>query len=206
VIFQLPITDKKLSNDKYKKIIDAAIKVFSKQGFYNSKVADVAKVAEVADGTIYLYFKNKDDLLISIFEHSMDYFFQQVQKDLKTLSCPLDKLKRFIELHLMLVHKNQNLAIVLQVELRSSHKFMKEYQAEKFFQYLKLIEDIILDGQEKNFFTKEINAEIAKRAIFGAIDELALEWILMKHKRYPHEEAAKQLFQLIYNGLKLKAD
>lgn len=204
--FQIPFLDKKLTNEKYHRIVDAAIKVFARQGFYNSKVADVAKTAEVADGTIYLYFKNKDDLLISIFEHSMDFFFQEVHKEIEPLTNPLDKLQKFIELHLQLVHKNQNLAVVLQVELRSSHKFMKEYQADKFFQYLNLLEGIITEGQKSGIFKSSINPHIAKRAIFGAIDELALEWILMKNKRYELEDAAKQLYELIYNGLKVTVE
>jgi TetR/AcrR family fatty acid metabolism transcriptional regulator len=199
--FQMTSEKKAAANEKYHKIIDAAIRVFSQKGFYNSKVSDVARAAEVADGTIYLYFKNKDDLLVSIFEHSMDYFFQQASDELSSLSHPEEKLKRFVDLHLHAVQKNPNLAQVIQIELRSSNKFMKEYKAEKFFQYLKLIEDIIIDGQEKGFFKKTIMPDIAKRAIFGAIDELALEWVLMKKKRYTIQEAAIQLAEIILNGI-----
>ena len=197
------LIDKKVSSEKYQKIIDAAVKVFSKKGFFNSKVADVAKEANVADGTIYLYFKNKDDLPISIFEHSMDYFFHHTQDALKDIHCPREKLRKFISLHLSLVQKNQNLAIVLQVELRSSHKFMTEYKPDKFFQYLQIVEDIMLQGQKEGLFTDKINPQIAKRVIFGAIDELALEWILMRNKRYSIEEAAEQLFSIIYEGMKV---
>ncbi len=193
---------KKINTEKYNKIIEAAIKVIAKKGFYNAKVADVAKQAEVADGTIYLYFKNKDDILISIFENSMDSFFNQAISQLNTQATPQEKLKSFISLHLNLLQKNQKLATVLQIELRSSHKFMKEYKADKFFQYLHLIEDIIIAGQLQNIFNKDINPQIATRAIFGAIDELALEWILMKHKRYTLEEAANQLFEIIIGGIK----
>lgn len=195
-------TDKKNTTEKYQKIIDAAIKVFAKKGFYNSKVSDVAEEASVADGTIYLYFKNKDDLLISIFEHSMDFFFQQAKSHLNRVESPAEKLKKFIALHLALVQKNQNLATVIQIELRSSHKFMIEYRPEKFLQYLQLLEKIILEGQEKNLFKKTVDLEIATRIIFGAIDELALVWILMKKKRYQLDQAAEQLFQLVHDGIK----
>lgn len=195
-------TDKKNTTEKYQKIIDAAIKVFAKKGFYNSKVSDVAEEADVADGTIYLYFKNKDDLLISIFEHSMDFFFQQAKDHLQGIVSPSEKLKKFIALHLALVQKNQNLATVIQIELRSSHKFMIEYRPEKFLQYLQILEKIILEGQEKNLFKKTVDPEIAERIIFGAIDELALVWILMKKKRFELDTAAEQLFQLIYDGIK----
>lgn len=200
--FQIPLADKKASSEKYQRIINAAIKVFSQKGFFYAKVADVAKAADVADGTIYLYFKNKDDLLVSIFEHSMDYFIQEACKVLEGVEDPAEKLKHFIELHLNLVKKNPNLAQVLQVELRSSSKFMKEYKPEKFFEYLRLMENIIREGQEKGTFTKDIDANMIKRGIFGAIDELALEWILSKKKRYEVEEAAVHLTNLFLKGVR----
>ena len=200
--FSIPITDKKIGADKYQKIIDAAIRVFAKKGFYNSKVADVAKLAEVADGTIYLYFKNKDDLLISIFEHSMAYFFDEARRELQTLTCPDAKLKRFIALHLNLVEQNQHLATVLQLELRSSNKFMKEHKVDTFFAYLQLIEEILTEGKEKNVFRADCNVQIIKRAIFGMIDEIALEWMLMHAKRYSLESAADEIYKLVAAGIR----
>lgn len=200
--FEIPVTDKKSASDKYQRIIHAAIKVFSQKGFFHAKVADVARAADVADGTIYLYFKNKDDLLVSIFEHSMDYFIQTASAEIAKVSGPEDKLKRFITLHLESVKKNPNLSQVLQVELRSSSKFMRDYKPEKFFDYLNLLEKIIIEGQEKGAFNRNINASIVKRSIFGAIDELALEYVLTKKKRYEIEEAAAYLSNLLLNGIR----
>jgi TetR/AcrR family fatty acid metabolism transcriptional regulator len=200
--FQIPLVDKKASSEKYQRIIQAAIKVFSQKGFFHAKVADVAKAADVADGTIYLYFKNKDDLLVSIFEHSMDYFIQQTTAELAKLSEPEEKLKTFITFHLQAVKKNPNLAQVLQVELRSSSKFMKEYKPEKFFEYLRLLENIIVEGQEKGVFNGNVNVGMVKRAIFGAVDELALEWVLTKKKRYEIEEATGSLLDLLLKGIR----
>jgi TetR/AcrR family fatty acid metabolism transcriptional regulator len=156
----------------------------------------------VADGTIYLYFKNKDDILVSIFEHSMDYFIQTASAEIAKVSEPEDKLKCFITLHLELVKKNPNLSQVLQVELRSSSKFMRDYKPEKFFDYLNLLEKIIVEGQEKGVFNRDINASMVKRSIFGAIDELALEYVLTKKKRYEIEEAATYLSGLLLNGIR----
>lgn len=200
--FQIPVTDKKSSSDKYQRIIHAAIKVFSQKGFFHAKVADVARAADVADGTIYLYFKNKDDLLVSIFEHSMDYFIQTASAEIAKVSEPEDKLKCFITLHLESVKKNPNLSQVLQVELRSSSKFMRDYKPEKFFDYLNLLEKIIVEGQEKGVFNRDVNASMVKRSIFGAIDELALEYVLTKKKRYEIEEAATYLSGLLLNGIR----
>src|SRR3989338_7018 len=111
-----------VTGNKSARIIEAATKVFARKGFYNSTIADIAKIAEVAEGTIYLYFKNKDDLLISIFEQSMDHFVQEVNRELVFLKSPKDKLKRFLSLHLTLVQKNPDLAQVLQIELSQSSK------------------------------------------------------------------------------------
>lgn len=196
-------TEKKQS-DKREKIIHAAISVFSKRGFYNSTVADVAREAQVADGTIYLYFKNKDDLLISIFEYCMDFFIQAVTREIDKSSDPVERLKSFVHLHLKLVQKYQDLAQVIQIELRQSSKFMKEYANENFFKYLGFLEDILIQGQKDGVFRKDADPQILKRAIFGAIDEMALEWILMNKKRYSMESAADQLATMFINGLILK--
>ena len=197
-------TAEKIQSDKYERIIQAATRVFASKGFYNAKVADVAREADVADGTIYLYFKNKDDLLISIFEHSMDTFIQSVQKTLEEVSDPVEKLHRFIRLHLELVQNNQDIAQVLQIELRQSSKFMKEYAATKFRDYLDVISKILEEGQSKGVFNAAINPGIVKRSIFGAVDEMALDWVLMKKKKYTIQEVADQLCILFTNGLKIK--
>lgn len=201
--FQLPIQiDIKGNADKYKRIIQAAIRVFSQKGFFYAKVTDVAKAADVADGTIYLYFKNKDDLLISIFEHSMDFFVEQARTEIAIIESPDDKLKKFIELYLSNVKRMPQLAQVLLVELRSSSNFMKEYKPEKLFDYLNIVSDIIVEGQAKGAFYTGLNANLIRRSVFGSIDELVLEWILSKHKRFDIEEAGQQLTQFILNGVR----
>lgn len=197
----MAVSAEKIGSDKYQKIIQAATKVFAEKGFYNSKVSDVAKEAQVADGTIYLYFKNKDDLLISIFEESIDTFTMEVQKSLAQAKGPIEKLRRFIALHLQLVRQNQDTAQVLQIELRQSSKFMKEYAATKFRDYLGIISRILEEGQEQGVFRKEFNPAIVSRALFGAIDEMALEWVLMKKKKYTMEDVAEQLARMVIGGL-----
>jgi len=192
----------KIQTDKYQKIIQAATKVFASQGFYNSKVADIAREADVADGTIYLYFKNKDDILISIFENSMDTFIGALKKTLGGLKDPVEKLHCFIRLHLELVENNQDVAQVLQIELRQSSKFMKEYAATKFRDYMEIIAGVLEEGQRAGIFKKEVSPSIVKRAIFGAVDEMALEWVLMKKKKYTIREVADQLCLMLTEGLR----
>ncbi|MBI2982243.1 MAG: TetR/AcrR family transcriptional regulator [Deltaproteobacteria bacterium] len=190
-----------MSNNKSLRIIEAAIKIFAKKGFYNATIADVAKTAEVAEGTIYLYFKNKDDLLISIFEHSIDLFIQTVNKKLKEITDPKEKLRQFIGVHLKLVEENPNLAQVLQIELRQSSKFMKEYRGGKFGEYLHLVEGILIEGQKQGVFREDLNTHLLRRALFGAVDEIALDWLLMKKKRYSLEDCAAQVSQMFIEGM-----
>lgn len=196
--------EEKTGSEKYQKIIQAAVKVFARNGFYNSKVSEIAKEAQVADGTIYLYFKNKDDVLISIFEQSMDEFTSTVLKEMCKIDDPIEKLRLFIRLHLELVKKKPETAQVLQVELRQSSKFMKEYAANKFKEYLKIIEEVIEEGKARGLVRKEVNSLIVKRAIFGAIDEMALDWVLMKRKKYKMQEVEEQLCMLLVDGIKVE--
>jgi len=103
---------------KRDRILRAAVKIFSRKGFFNSKVSEIARAAEVADGTIYLYFRNKDDLLISLFEEKMGEVVADVRRRIAVGGNALDRLRIFIENHLDLLERESGLVEVLQVELR----------------------------------------------------------------------------------------
>src|SRR3989338_4430052 len=192
-----------VTGNKSARIIEAATKVFARKGFYNATISDVARAAEVAEGTIYLYFKNKDDLLISIFEHSMDFFIQEAHREMEGIGDPKERLKKFLALHLKLVQKNPDLAQVLQIELRQSSKFMKEYQGGKFSDYLNVVRAILEEGQAKGVFRKDLEPRILRRAIFGAVDEMALEWLLMKKKKYSLESCSEQIGEMLIRGISI---
>ena len=190
-----------LNNEKHDRILKAALKVFAQNGFYHSKVSAIAKEASVADGTIYLYFKNKDDILISIFEESMEHFLKEVQSQLASIEDPVEKIQQFIRFHLQILERNQFMAEVIQVELRQSHKFMKEYVPEKFFEYLDLLASVIEEGQQAGVIKKSISPPIAKRIIFGALDEISLHQVLSKSKKFDVEDAVYQLSEILLNGI-----
>ncbi|MFH0844475.1 MAG: TetR/AcrR family transcriptional regulator [Pseudomonadota bacterium] len=189
------------TTEKYYRIINAATKIFAKKGFYKAKVSEIAKEAKVADGTIYIYFENKDDILISLFEEQMTLVLENMKTQLSRETDAIKKIEKFAETHLRLIEQNKDMAEIIQVELRQSSKFMKEYENEKFLQYLNLIRDILLEGQEKGLFKKEIIPDIAKRAFFGALDEMSRFWVLSKRKKYDIETAAKQISQYFLHGL-----
>jgi len=192
---------KNKNGEKYYRIINAATKVFAKKGFFHAKVSDIAKEAQVADGTIYLYFENKDDILISLFEEQMTSVLKNMMAQLSQEEDVIKKIEKFALTHLKLIELNKNMAEIIQVELRQSTKFMKEYKNEKFLEYLNLISEIIQEGQDKGIFKKEVIPGIAKRAFFGALDEMSRFWVLSSHKKYDIETAAKQISGYFLHGL-----
>ena len=192
---------KNKNKDKHIRIIKAATKIFAKKGFFQAKVSDIAKEAQVADGTIYLYFENKDDILISLFEEQMNKVLEDMKKQISKENDAIKKIEKFAYNHLKLMELNKNMAEIIQVELRQSTKFMKEYKNEKFHQYLNLIGDIIEEGQQKGIFKKDIIPGIAKRAFFGALDEMSRFWVLSRRRKYDIETAAKQISDYFLTGL-----
>ena len=194
---------KKKNSEKYYRIIQAATKIFARKGFYQSKISEIAREAQVADGTIYIYFENKDDILISLFEEQMKVVLDNMVSQISREDNPAKKLVKFALTHLELIEQNQNMAEIIQVEVRQSSKFMKEYKNEKFAEYLDLIRDIIREGQEKGVFKKEVIPGIAERAFFGALDEMSRFWVLSSRKQYDIRTAAKQISEYFLNGIML---
>ena len=197
----MPTKREKSKEAKKEKIIEAAVKVFAKKGFYTANVKDVAKEAGVADGTIYLYFKNKEDLLISLFEHKMKSILDIFKQALKNISDPLDQLKEFIKVYFNLIESDPDLSDVFQVELRQSTKFLKDYHNQQFSDYLNIIAGILEKGKKIGFFRPEMDIHICKIFIFGAIDEVARQWILGADAKYSLSEATEQTCDNLVKGL-----
>ena len=191
-----------LDDNKRQRIIKAAASVFSKNGFYKSRVSEIAKAANVADGTIYLYFKNKDDVLISLFEEEMSKIIATMIEELSKINSAEKKVRKFIEKHLSLIDENRELAEVIQIELRQSNKFMKEYSGTKFHDYLNILSSIIIEGQKKGEIREDIIPGITKRILFGALDEMSNYWVLSKKRKYSVAVSAKMIGDIFINGLK----
>lgn len=192
---------KRNNDDKRMRILKAATQVFAQYGFYKSKISDIARLADVADGTIYLYFKNKDDLLISLFEEEMARIILKMKTEVSKAEGFEEKIRTFIKVHLNLIAENKELAEVLQIELRQSYKFMKEYMGTKLNDYLNIISLIIIQGQKNGEVRAEIIPGIAKRLFFGALDELSGFWVLSKNKRYSLAQSGQMLGDIFLNGV-----
>jgi len=190
--------------DKHQKILTAAIKIFGEKGFFNARISDIAKEAKVADGTIYLYFNNKHDILLTLFDEEIGKLILQIRDAIKREADPHRMLKIFAHSHLQLVIDKKELAGVLQMELRQSNQPMKKYRNTKFAEYVNIISEIIHLGQEKAVFRTDLMVGIAKRAFFGALDEISRLWILDPEHGYSVEETVEQVTDMFLDGINIK--
>jgi TetR/AcrR family fatty acid metabolism transcriptional regulator len=186
--------------DKREAILRAGVRVFAAKGFFNSKVADIAREAGIADGTVYLYFKSKDEILHSIFDRAMADFIEEGRRELESLEDPVEKLRTIARLHLQRLSADRDLAIVFQVELRGSTKFMREFSAAGFAEYLDIIKRTIETGQKQGVFRKDMKPVVCAKIFYGALDEMVTNWILSANN-YPLPPMADEVLKIYLGGL-----
>ena len=188
------------ASGKRESILRAATRVFARNGYFNSKVADIAREADVADGTVYLYFKSKEEILHSIFDQNMAEAVSAGRVLIEKISDPREKLRRIAMLHLERLGADPDLAVVFQVELRGSTKFMREFSAAGFAEYLGLLRQTFEAGQRSGVFRKELKAKLVSKILFGALDEMATNWIISK-RNYKLEPMAEVVMDVFLNGV-----
>lgn len=189
----------KRNKPKFKQIIEAAVVVIAENGYHQAQVSKIAKQAGVADGTIYLYFKNKEDILISLFREKMGSFVEKIQKEIEGISSPSEKLYVMIEKHFQLLAADRHLAIVTQLELRQSNKEIRQRINEVLKEYLKVVESILVEGIKKGEFRKDLDIRLARQMVFGTIDETVTTWV-MNEQKYDLVALAKPVHQLLTEG------
>src|SRR2546427_13112945 len=185
---------------KREALLRAATRVFARNGYFNSKVADIAGAAGVADGTVYLYFKSKEEILHSIFDQNMAEAIVSARRLTEKLSDPREKLRRIAALHLERLGADRDLAVVFQVELRGSTKFMQEFSAAGFAEYLSLLRATFEEGQRAGVFRRDLNSKIVAKVLFGALDEMATNWIISR-RRYQLEPMVEPVMDVFLNGV-----
>jgi TetR/AcrR family transcriptional regulator, fatty acid metabolism regulator protein len=185
---------------KRERILRAAVDVFAQNGYFNAKVSEIAKSAGVADGTIYLYFDGKEDLLITIFrEHTRNYL-QSLERSLATISRPEERIRVAIRHHLETLGRDRALAVVSQVELRHSLKFMSLLSQQEVADYLGILRKIVEHGQNEGVFRRNLHPALVAKSVFGVLDEMVTSWILSE-KDYALAEQAEPIADLILTGL-----
>ncbi len=196
---------RKRTDDKRERILRAAVKVFAKKGFYASRVSEIAKAAGVADGTIYLYFDSKDDVLESLFDDRTARLLTVLRTELAKLDDAPSRLRRLIELQLGLLEGQRELAEVITVNLRQSTRLLRQYGSKRFVEYLELMASVVSEGQRAGQFREDVSPRVMARALFGALDGITLTWALGDARAGGLEKAAAQLADLWLRGLERRA-
>lgn len=193
-------TPPRSSPEKYQRILDGAVAVFAERGFHSARVSDIAARAGVADGTVYLYFRNKEEILMAAINSAFEAFMKGARIELEKITSPLEKLQRLAYLHLDALGSNRNMAVVLQMELRQSVRFLEAFSHHQMVEYFALVRDCIRQGQQQGLLRPDINEKIAANCFFGAIDEMVTSWVLAEEE-YPLAQAAEPVTNIILKGL-----
>lgn len=188
--------------EKYNLILEAAIKVFAKNGFYQSTVAQIAREAGVADGTIYLYFENKEDILYQFFANKTRQIFDQFQKVVEEGATAESKLRNLTKTHLGEFQGNIDMAIVFQAETRQVRQSdaIRTHVLDIARKYREVIGMIIEGGQSEGSMRKDLYLGLVKTYITGAIDEVINSWVLADGK-YDLVSMADPLVDLYIKGI-----
>src|ERR1041384_7257607 len=184
---------------KRDRILRAAIDVFARNGYFNAKVSEIAKAAGVADGTIYLYFDGKEDVLVTIFREHTRHYLQSLERDLASVRRPEERIRVAIRHHLETLGRDKALAIVAQVELRQSLKFMSLFSQQEVADYLNILRKVVEHGQKEGTFRRNLHPQLVAKAVFGILDEMVTSWILSE-KDYDVVAQADQVADLILTG------
>ena len=171
------INKRRRPNDKYQRILEAAIKVFAEQGFFQSTIAQIAREAGVADGTIYLYFKNKDDILVQFFNYKTKQVFSGFREEVNKGDNAVEKLRNLVRRHLAEFQRDRNMAILYQSETHQSMRMAEEQIREMSSMYLDIVAEIVEQGQQEGLMRKNLYSSLVKRFILGAVDEVINTWI-----------------------------
>ena len=186
--------------EKYHQILDAAVKVFAENGYHKSQVSKIAKVAGVADGTIYLYFKNKDDILISLFREKLGELVEKFHTSLEHITNAEEAIREICRIHYTELEANIDFAYVTQIELRQSNMDMRVAIGQVVKPYIQLLENVINQGIEARMFRADLDVKLTRLLLFGAMDEVVTTWLISGQK-YSLSKQVDKTVEFFLRGL-----
>jgi len=185
---------------KYQRILDAAVEVIAERGYFNSPVSAIAARAGVADGTIYLYFKSKDDVLRTAIDQTYESFYERIEEQFRAVPDAKGQLEAIARLHLAMAKENRSLAILMQTEMRQSAKFIAEFSHGHLVRYIQVVREVVRRGQQEGVFRRDVSDGVVAHCLFGAIDEL-LSSAVFTGREYDAGDTAAQVVDVVLNGI-----
>jgi TetR/AcrR family fatty acid metabolism transcriptional regulator len=190
---------RKPEGDKRRKILDAAVSVFAQKGYFTARISDIASSAGVADGTIYLYFKNKEDIIASLFAQVIEVHMGRAKEEIARVRKPREKLLAIARHQLTALSERRDVAILFQTELRQA-TLMSRISAKELRGYFDLLSKVVEEGQKTGDFRPELPRSLVVQSFFGALDELVTAWILSP-THYNLVDLAEPVTDLFLGGL-----
>lgn len=191
-------------SDKHQRILDAAVEVIAENGFFNARVSEIATRAGVADGTVYLYFKNKDHILREAIDIAFRNFFNRARGGIEGIQSAREQLELLARLHLVTLAAHRNLAIVMQTEVRQSARFIAEFSHQHLVDYLNLVREVVRLGQDQGLFRRDVSDRLVAHCMFGALDEMVSSWVFTGRPFDP-EKTASAVLNVILAGIETSA-
>lgn len=192
-----------MKKDKYDIILNAAKNVFAEGGYHGSSISKIAKEAGLGDGTIYLYFKNKEDILLHLFDKSIFHaLIPQTEEAIKYSDDPRVMLYELIRSYFTFFGSDYELSRVIQIEFRQPNANTRNITKKGVKRYIEFIAMIVEKGQKQGIFRNDVKASSIHKMIFGTLDEFVTAWVLAENKYElisKVEDAYKLIIQSIYN-------
>ncbi|GAB4246544.1 MULTISPECIES: TetR/AcrR family transcriptional regulator C-terminal domain-containing protein [Deferrisoma] len=187
--------------ERERQILEAAIRAFSRHGYHQCTVAQVAREAGVADGTIYIYFKGKDDLLVCAFRHVLETILEELDRDLTDITDPLERIRFLVERHLEVMERDPELAAFLQLQLRQPDASIRQAIAEPLRAYARKIEQVVDEAKAAGAVRTDLATHVIRRVLFGAVDETVSAWVL-NPRRGPLKPKAQAICDIVFHGIR----
>jgi len=182
-------------------IIQAAIEVFSKKDFKTASISEIAQKAGIADGTIYQYFRSKEDLFFSIPIEKTNEFRSQLELHLEGISGAFNKIRKFVWYFLYFFKTNPEYGRILMLEMRVSKGFVKTETYGFLKQSVSQVMDIILEGQNEGVIRQDMDIYILRHLILGTLEHMVTRWLL-KGEKYDLLEHHQEVSRMLIDGLR----
>jgi len=187
---------------KRQTIIQAAIEVFGKKSFRDSSISEIARRAGVAEGSIYQYFKNKEDLFFSIPVEKTREFCGELELHLQGLTGPFNKIRKFIWYYLYFFKTNPEYGRILMLEMRVSRSFVKTKTYSFVRKSTSEILEIIREGQEEGVIRRDANPYVIRQLTLGILEHVVTRWLL-KGEKYDLMDSYEDISKLVMDGIGL---
>jgi len=180
--------------------LKVATEVFAERSFNETTISQIAQRARIAEGGIYVYFKNKEDLLFSIPEERMENFLSGLREHLAGITGSLPRLCKLIWYHLNFYEKNKDYVLILLQNIQQNPRFHSTRAYRLIREFGKLVNQIIEEGKAEGVIRRGIDSRLLRDAILGSIEHITIRGSILG--RFPRiTDAAGPLYDFFVSGI-----